>query len=146
MAHPFRSYEASVNSRFATGIQSFALWQARICDLSGCLQQTHLCCDTLRFNLVLDDPISRYLDENMPWPGTGGQYVVTLGRSSAAERGAERALPTLTASVSAFTRMWLGVRPATGLGVTDQLQAPPELLERLDAAFRFPVPKWDWPF
>ena len=31
-------------------------------------------------------------------------------------------LPTLTATVSAFTRMWLGVRPATGLTITDDLQ------------------------
>jgi hypothetical protein len=146
VARPFRSYEASVDSRFATGIQSFASWQARICDVSGCLQQTHLCCDTLRFNLVLDDPIAGYLDESMPWPGTGGEYVVSLGRSSGAERASDPTLPTLTASVNAFTRLWLGVRPATGLAVTDQLHGPPELLERLDAAFRLPVPKWDWPF
>ncbi len=42
--------------------------------------------------------------------------------------------------------MWLGVRPATGLAVTDNLAGPHELLERLDAVLRLPDPKPDWDF
>ena len=44
--------------------------------------------------------------------------------------------PTLTATVNAFTRLWLGVRPATGLAVTDDLSGPPELLQQLDQLAR----------
>ncbi len=60
--------------------------------------------------------------------------------------GADPALPTLAASVGAFTRMWLGVRPATGLAATDDLFGPQELLERLDRVLRLPDPKPDWDF
>ena len=39
-----------------------------------------------------------------------------------------------------------GVRPATGLAVTDDLEAPRNLLEALDDAFRLPEPVRDWDF
>ena len=97
-------------------------------------------------NLVLDDPITKYLDDDQAWRGTAGEYVVRLGAECQAVPGSDAALPTLTASVNAFTRTWLGVRPASGLAVTDRLTAPDELLERLDWAFRLPVPHWDWTF
>jgi hypothetical protein len=71
---------------------------------------------------------------------------VTLGPQSSAEPGTDRALPTLAASVGAFTRMWLGVLPATGLAVTDELEGPQELLEELDWALRLPQPSVDWGF
>jgi len=48
--------------------------------------------------------------------------------------------------VNAFTRMWLGARPATGLAVTDELTGPAALLEELDWALRLPEPKPDWDF
>jgi len=146
VARPFERCEASAESRFATGIKSYSIWQARICDLAGCLARTRLRCDEFSFNLVLHDPIAGYLDEGQAWRGTAGQYVVALGPSSAARRGCDPTLPTLDASVGTFTRMWLGVRPATGLAVTGRLDGPGELLERLDWAFRLPVPKWDWAF
>ena len=50
------------------------------------------------------------------------------------------------AGIGAFTRLWLGVRPATGLTITDQLAGPPEILTALDVAFRLPPPLSDWPY
>ena len=50
------------------------------------------------------------------------------------------------ASVNAFTRLWLGVCPATGLSVTDGLEAPRELLEELDVVLRLLDPQPDWDF
>ena len=38
------------------------------------------------------------------------------------------------------------VYPAAGLAATDDLAAPPELLEKLDSLLRLPVPKPDWDF
>jgi len=38
------------------------------------------------------------------------------------------------------------VRPATGLAVTDDLDASPELLVKLDDALRLPMPQIDWNF
>jgi hypothetical protein len=94
----------------------------------------------------LTDPVEYAPGEDSQWRGVAGDYVVTLGPSSGAEQGSDDALPTLSASVNAFTRMWLGVRPATGLAVTDNLVGPPPLLEALDAVLRLPDPKPDWDF
>jgi hypothetical protein len=100
----------------------------------------------VRFNLSLHDPISDLLDADTPWHGISGQYVVTLGPGSSAEPGIDEHLPTLTASVGAFTRLWLGVRPATGLAVTDDLDGLPELLSALDEILKLPVPNIGWEF
>ena len=102
--------------------------------------------DEVRLDLALSDPIECLLDKGAPWRGIGGDYVVTLGPSSNAEPGVDAALPTLTASVGAFTRMRLGVRPATGLAVTDELAGPWQLLTELDCMLRLPEPKQDGTF
>jgi hypothetical protein len=144
---PFKQRAMSDKSKFSSGIRTSAYWQVRICDLVGCMENTCLRSrEEVRFNLVLSDPIQRLLGEDAPWRGIGGNYVVTLGPISGAERGEDGGLPTLTASVGAFTRLWLGVRPATGLAVTDELAAPPDLLDRLDWVLRLPEPKLDWDF
>jgi predicted acetyltransferase len=143
---PFREMRVREEGQFKLGQRAYAAWQARILDLPKCLAKTHLRCQDLRFNLSLTDPIVAYLDDSAKWHGTGGDYAVTLGRECAAEPGMAEGLPTLRASVNAFTRMWLGAVPATGLSVTDALEAPPKLLEALDWAFCVPAPHFDWPF
>ncbi|MBN1978340.1 MAG: GNAT family N-acetyltransferase [Anaerolineae bacterium] len=141
---PFKQRQISKRSDYESTVHVSAYWQVRMCDLAGCLERTHLPGDAVRFNLALTDPIERFLDDDAPWRGLAGDYVVTLGPSSGAEPGTGAGLPTLTASVGAFTRMWLGARPATGLAMTDDLAGPQELLEALDWALRLPDPKLDW--
>ena len=118
----------------------------RICDLEKCLEKTKLPAAELRLNILLEDPIEQFLDENCEWRGISGAYVATLGRSSGAERGRDDSLPTLTASVGAFTRLWLGVRSASSLQITDQLLGPADLLAALDELFRLPQPWPGWDF
>ncbi len=144
LERPLRQRHATYQTRYENTMRAVAHWQMRICDLAGCLERTHLKNNTVRFNLRLHDPIERYLGDDASWRGLSGDYVVTLGPSSGAERGANHALPTLTASVNAFTRLWLGVRPASGLAYTDDLSGPPGLLEELDWALRLPDPHTDW--
>lgn len=146
LEEPFRTSRVTRKSNYETRNDAVAFWQMRILDLPKCLAQTHLRCDDMRFNLQLTDPIERYLGEDSPWRGITGSYIVTLGTCSGAESGSDTSLPTLTADVGAFTRLWLGVRPATGLNATDTLAGPPELLEALDWAFRLPQPHPDWDF
>jgi predicted acetyltransferase len=143
---PLRQRQVSEKSEFESRIEAIAYWQMRMCDLPGCLERTHLPSDEVRFNLTLSDPIKRLLNDDAPWHGIAGHYVVTLGHSSGAEPGEDASLPTLKASVGAFTRMWLGVRPATGLAVTDKISGPQELLEKLDCALRLPDSKPDWEY
>jgi hypothetical protein len=143
---PFREYIVREQGKFEPGIDAYCWWQMRICDVPGCLAQTHLPDETVRFSAQLTDPITHYLPEDAPWRGVAGEYIVTLGPESSASPGQNPALPVLKASVNAFTRLWLGVRPASGLAVTDDLTGPPELLGALDRALRLPRPTPDWGF
>jgi GNAT superfamily N-acetyltransferase len=143
---PLRRRDMTRGSPYENAVYAFGEFQMRICDLPGCMERARLPWGEVRFNLSLTDPVERLLDAKAPWRGVAGEYMVTLGPSSGAERGRNPALPTLTATVNAFTRMWLGVRPATGLAVTDDLAGPPELLERLDWVLRMPEPKPDFEF
>ncbi len=115
-------------------------------DVAACLAKTHLGCGDLAFNLRLSDPIERLLDADARWRGAAGEYVVTVGEESKAKRGARKTLPTLAASVNAFTRLWLGVLPATTLAATDELAGDAKLLARLDEAFLLPAPHMQWFF
>ena len=146
LAQPFKAREITSKSQHENRMSASAYWQARIIDLPGCLEQTRLPGDTVRFNLILTDPVERFFDKENRWSGAAGDYIVTLGPSSSAKSGRKKGLPILNASINAFTRLWLGVRPATGLAWTDELSGSQGLLARLDTALRLPTPQTDWDF
>jgi hypothetical protein len=146
IAQPFKQRQITRRGEYEAAASAMAYWQVRICDLAGCMQHTHLYGEPVRFNLRLSDPIERFLDEDAPWRGIGGEYVVQLGPLSEAVPGQDRSLPTLEASVGAFTRLWLGVGPASGLAATDELSGPAALLADLERALLLPSPKVDWDF
>lgn len=135
IVHPSRQLIVTQKTEFETGGRANAWWQARILDLPACVAARHWPGDPVTFNLALSDPIT-----GVEWPGVGGEYVVEISDESKVRRGVETSLPTLTASVNALTRMWLGTRPATSLAVTDRIGGPDDLLEALDEAFRLPPP------
>jgi len=143
---PARRRSITEGSKFQNRMSAYSFWQVRILDLPGCLARTHLPCGDLSFNLCLPDPAAALLEDEAGWRGIAGEYVVTVGSSSHAEPGTDPSLPTLTASVNAFSRLWLGVRPASGLAVTSDLSGPQELLQQLDGAFLLPQPRPDWDF
>ncbi|MFC1853333.1 hypothetical protein ACFL27_24305 [candidate division CSSED10-310 bacterium] len=146
LSKPFHHRAISHKSTFQNTIYATAFWQMRICNLEKCLAITSLSGETVRFNLTLEDPITSFLCHNSPWQGISGDYIITLGSSSTAEKGSFPDLPVMKASVGAFTRMWLGVCSATSLAVSDELSAPGSLLDKLDALIRLPVPRPDWDF
>jgi GNAT superfamily N-acetyltransferase len=143
---PLRHQALTERSRYQNRASALAFWQVRICDLGECLARTRLRHGEARFNLKLTDPVGDLLEGSTGWRGVAGDYVVSLGSSSGAGEGSDPSLPTLSASVNAFSRLWLGVRPATGLAITDDLSGPPNLLEALDWVLRLPDPKPDWDF
>ncbi len=122
--------------------QAIAEQQDRILDLSACIAAVRLRTPPVAFGLRLRDP----LESLGGWPGIGGAYTVRLGSASEVHEGLDEDVPVLEASVGAFTRLWLGVRPATGLSLTDDLDGPPALLEALDEAFRLPPPRAGWSY
>ena len=144
---PFKGKRITENSNFEQLYKAVAYWQMRIINLEKCLAHTHLPVNkSLKFNLKLEDPIENYLPQDSDWKGLSGEYMITLGSNSDVKEGRDASLPTLKSSVGAFTRMWLGVLPATRLAYTDNLSAPETLLEKLDNTLMLPQPKIDWDF
>jgi len=125
---------------------AIAWWQIRICDLVGTLRKTHFDGQDVKFNLELNDPIEKYLDQSFKWRGISGDYTVVLGPKSSAKKGLTKGLPTLKTTVNAFSRLWLGARSASALSATDNFIAPEKLIAGLDKLICTPVPHIDWPF
>lgn len=135
--HPNRQRIVTRNTDYQVGGRVQAWWQARILDLETCVAARRWDGQPLRFNLELTDPLSEI---ELEWQGIGGSYVIDIGETSKTTVGTDPALPTLTASVNAFSRMWIGARPATSLALTSDLSGPDDLLAGLDDAFHLPTP------
>ena len=146
LRQPFRHRRNTGGGKFANRCEAAAHWQARMLDAPKCLAKTRLSGQDLTFNLKLGDPAPAHLEDGAAWAGAGGEFIVTLGAGSGAERGQGRGLPTLQATVGAFTRMWLGVARASVLAATDAIKAPPSLLGALDAKLALPAPRLGWDF
>ncbi len=136
LRHPIRQRIQTAKSPHEARHQALAWWQLRILDLDHVVAQRSWPGDEITFNLALTDPLSSFGGGI----GLDGQYRVTVGKESFVETGSDPSSPTMTASVNAFTRMWFGVHPSSGLALTDQLSAPASLLARLDEAFLLPSP------
>jgi hypothetical protein len=149
LQRPIRGRAITRRGPFENRCSAIAWWQARILDLPGCLERTRLpATEEATFRLALEDPIEAHLsaDTRARWAGVGGDWIVTLGAECHAEKNSTHAdLPTIRTSVGTFTRLWLGVKPPTGLALTcADLDAPPELLERLDRILLLPEPHPAW--
>ena len=146
LKQPFRFQQITEKSKFENRIKALSYWQVRICNLEYCLEKTQLNCPDYEFNLQLTDPIEKYIDNKFSWKGISGNYIIHLGKKSFAEKGFNKKLPVLKTSVGAFTRMWLGILPATALSFSDEFATSEKLLKFLDKAFLLPVPKTNWSF
>jgi predicted acetyltransferase len=143
---PFRHRRISKDSKYENRMSASAYWQLRMLDIHGCLEHTHLRSGSVSFNLHLKDPVEKYLDTSTSWKGLTGTYVITLGETSSVETGLDANLPTLNASVGAFTRLWMGILSATSLSLTDELSGPPRLLDKLDWLSCLPAPHMAWDY
>jgi ribosomal protein S18 acetylase RimI-like enzyme len=115
-----------------------AWYQLRILDLPACVAARSWPGEELSFDLVLTDPLSK---ADLGWPGLGGDHSITIGPSSTVRTGHRGGLPILEASIGALSRLWFGVRSASGLSVTDDLAGPPELFDALDRVLLLPPPR-----
>ena len=114
-------------------------------DVPACVAKRHWHGPEVRFNLKLTDPVEPFVAEDN-WRGVGGNYVVTFAENSHATSGTEVGLPTLNASVNAFSRLLFGIVSATSATLTDGATAPNDLLKALDAALVSPSAKLTWDF
>ncbi len=136
LRHPIRQRIQTAKSPHEARHQALAWWQLRILDLGHVVAQRSWPGDEITFNLDLSDP----LNEHGNRIGLSGQYRINVGKDSFIEPGVDGSIPTLTASINAFSRMWFGVHPASSLALTDQLRGPAGLLAQLDEAFLLPSP------
>ena len=143
---PFRYRIVTEKSKFEHINRASAYWQTRICNLEACIAATRLNSRSLCFNLDLSDPLEKLIDPEMTWRGCAGKYTMELGSTSKATSGFEEGLPTLVADIGTFTRLWLGVRPATGLSITSNLSGPAALIKDLDEVLCLPDPHPDWDY
>ncbi|MCO4745155.1 MAG: sterol carrier protein domain-containing protein [Proteobacteria bacterium] len=139
---PFKHRAMTAKGTYQAKSEFMPWWQARIVDLQACIAAAHVEGGPLRFNLTLSDPIAAHLPDDAQWKGLSGDWTVELGKGVQAGHTAE--LPTLTASVGAFSRLFLGVASATALSWTDDLDGPKALLDTLDRRWRVPTPHLDW--
>jgi len=143
---PYHVKSITRKSEHENLIYSTAYWQLRILDLHKCMKKTHLNCEDLEFNLQLSDPIDKFLGDEIKWRGIAGDYMIKFGKNSSAKKGSVKGLPTLKASVGAFTRLWYGIIPASAMVYSDGIEAPEELLKALDKALVLPEAHIDWGF
>ena len=143
---PFRTQMVSRSGEMDQRFDTCAESQIRILDLQACLA-ANSCPVKIELNLLVEDPVAEHLDGD-GWRGVGGDYRLRLGeRCEVTVAAVDPALPTLRIGVGALSRMWIGSRSASSMALTDQLEAPDDLLAPLDVAFLPPAsPHYDWMF
>ncbi|MBN1327760.1 MAG: hypothetical protein JW996_07405 [Candidatus Cloacimonetes bacterium] len=144
--YPFRYRINSERGKFENKMIASSWWQMRICNLEKAISATKIPDRKLDFNLIIQDSIGDYLNSESEWRGVNGEYQISIGEESWLKPGKSSALPTLVASVNAFTRLWLGVRPARTLALSEEIRGPEKLLIDLEMLFCLPQPRTDWEF
>jgi hypothetical protein len=142
---PFRAMEIGTTKQQPGGRQ-LAWWQGRLLDVGGAVGASSFAGPDVGFVAELEDPVEAHLPATGGWRGVAGRYVVHLGPNSSAVRGDDPSLPVLRCGIGTFTRLWLGVMPATRLPVTDEIDAPESLLEQLEATITVSDPQPAFPF
>jgi len=136
---PFRHRQVTTGSKSPVQTTSRQWWQIRINNVAEALTVLETDND-LSFGLAVTDPIGPYLPDDSSWTGESGNYVVELGPTTTCRPGEITGLPTVTCSINALTRWWLGVASASTLAASDNFAASAELLAALDQAVRLPTP------
>jgi predicted acetyltransferase len=138
---PFRTRDISTGGEFATSVSADSTKQARILNMGKVLSALRLPAGKIRFNLDMIDPIEGFLPVGSAWRGVGGEWIVTLDeKGSGAVRGSDGELPVMRTSVNALTRLVFGAATPRWLSATGEIQAPADLVCRLDEILRLPVP------
>ena len=142
---PFRLMGLTEKSHFWSKNEAEAYQQLRICSLEECISAVEYDGPPFSFNLTLTDPLLRYT-EGEEFRGCEGDYTVTVGPESKAGRGHGKNLPLVKGTVNGFTRLWIGVMPASTVGLTEEIFIDSELIKPLEKAFYKPYARSDWDY
>ena len=141
---PLRNRAQTYRTENEQLIESRAVAQIRILNLPACIIALKAR-EKIEFNLKIRDPLAQFLPED-GWNGVSGEYIIRIGEISSAELGYDSQLPTLSSDIGAFSRILFGVRSASSIALTDDVNGPSELLHGLDKAILLPTPNFDWDF
>lgn len=148
---PFKFRRSTAKGKFEHTIITGAASQLRLLDVPRAVDKMRLsplpgAPATLEFNLLIDDPVERYLPEEAEWSGCGGSYVVQLGERCRAEPGEGRGLPEVRMSIGGFSQLWSGARTVEHLHLRGALKTDPETRDRLGSLISLPLPDFEWLF
>jgi len=142
---PFRNYMKTAKSKYKFYNNARANHQFRILNIFKCIEKTSVR-NNVKFNLELNDPIKDFFDDDAEWKGISGEYVIELGENSRIKKGIDNRLPKIKTNVNNFTRMWMGVLPASVLQIYENFEGDEKLIKKLDDIFNFHKPCIDWGF
>lgn len=140
---PFQLQKITEKSQFESRINAKAYQQLRIANLEPCIEAVHYDGKPFSFNLTLSDPILNFIKDDPDFKGCSGDYTVSIGEESFVKKGHSPGLPNITGSVNGFTRLWIGVLPASTLGLVEDISIDESLIPDLIKAFYNPDVRCD---
>lgn len=150
LKQPFRFRRTTEKGRYEQTIITAAASQLRILDLPAAVAAMRLPRrenrKPLEINLILEDPIAKYLPDDGRWRGCAGSYVLTLGEESRAEPGQGRSLPTVEMTVGGFSQLWSGARSVDQLHLRDVMRTDVDTRRAIAERLQLPVPDFEWLF
>ena len=141
---PFRRHAEAKGGAYETYSTAVANFQFRVLDVGRAVDAV-ASAHSDDVSIRIDDPAARY--ELDGWNGVGGVYRCSFGATSRAKPidPAEEAVD-ITMSVGDFTRVWLGVLPASTLYGLGRVTGDRDAASALDSVFIGSLPHTDWMF
>lgn len=148
---PFKFRRSTAKGKFEQTIITGAASQLRLLDIPRAVEKMSLptavgARSSLEFNLIIEDPVERYLPEDASWRGCGGSYVVRLGERCQAEPGEGKGLPEVRIGIGGFSQLWSGARTVEHLHLRGVLKTDPDTRDRLGSLISLPLPDFEWLF
>ncbi|MFW2382020.1 MAG: GNAT family N-acetyltransferase [Acidimicrobiales bacterium] len=149
-SEPGHNYRRTKGTKVHVRTEADAWWQIRIVDIETCIAAMAPVSEPFEVVVEIDDPVEHHLTGSGysgSWKPLTGMWRFSFGESHSAERVTDAPNLDLRTSINALSRWWLGVLPATALGVTGQMDADHSTLARLDrltAHLPRPHPGWDF--
>jgi len=143
---PFQLQTITRKGKFESRMRSIAYQQLRICNLENCIRAIQYDGTAFSFNLRLTDPINDFLDERNKFDECSGDFTVSIDKESAISRGFEDNLPLVEGTINGFTRLWIGILPASSIGLVEDLNIDKSLVDKLEKVFYKPDVRSDWDY
>jgi predicted acetyltransferase len=150
-AEPGHNYRRTKGGTAHVRTEADAWWQIRIVDLQACIGAMGPVAEPFELVVEIDDPVERHLTDSGfsgSWEPLSGRWRFSFGQSHSVEQLDDHTPQAdLRTTINALSRWWLGVLPASALGVIGQMDGGSATLDRLDQlTVHLPRPHPGWDF